>query len=303
MPLRKLGPVLVATAATSLLVVPGAAHASALSTLLSGKKSTATTTTTTKNADGKTTAIVTTANPTATTTNDQLSGAVPAPSNCKALPTTKAFQGVDGDASDYSLAPGGDFESGTAGWTLASGARIVNGNETLGVSSGSKALQMPLGSTATSPEFCVDQSNPHFRFAFKVDNAALTGFVAYVIYRDATGHITNIELVSSKTISLRPTAWQASPLSPLATLIPLNSTNRSATVQLKLLSFSPTDAVNDVATAVLGDNKLVNSVTKTGGSAANLVASITGGLAATTGIATNIGVTVDSVMVDPYRTR
>lgn len=303
MPIRKQGPRLTAALAVSILssaALPAGAHAGVLSSLLRGKAPTSSTTTT----SGKTAAIVTTANPTNTGSADQVtSAAVPAPSGCVELATTKAFQGVDGDPSDYSPAPGGDFESGTAGWTLTNGAKIVAGNETLGVAQGSKALQMPLGSTATSPPFCVDESHPHFRFAYKVDNAALAGFVAYVLFRDANGKITNLELVSSKTLALAPSRWAASPKSPLATIIPLSPANRSASVQVKLLSLSPTDFVNDVSTAIVGSNAAVDTVTKVGGAATNLVASITGGIGAVTGAPTNIGVTVDSVMVDPYRRR
>lgn len=216
---------------------------------------------------------------------------------CVALPTTKAFSKVDGDQSDYSVAPGGGFEVGTAGWTLSTGAKIVTGNERLGISGGSRSLQLPLGTTATSPEFCVDETNPHFRFAYKVDNASLGGFVAYVLYRNSAGAITKAELLSSKTLSLTPTAWQASPNSPLATLLPLNASTKSATVQIKFLSLNPTDFVNDVGTAILGDNAAVNAATSIAGAGSSLVATISSSVAPIA----NIGVSVDSVMVDPYR--
>lgn len=296
-----------AVAVLSIAATPATAQAGLLKNFFKQRaaKTSSSTTTVQTNAEGKTTAIVTTANATnpAPTSEQVTSPAVPAPSNCQELPTTKAFQGVDGDDSDYSIAPAGDFESGGAGWTLTGGARVVSGNETLGVSGGSKSLQLPLGSTATSPAFCVDESHPHFRFAYKVDNAVLAGFVAYVLFRDANGNITNMELVSSKTLALTPSAWQASPKSPLATIIPLSATNRSATVQLKLLSLSPTDFVNDVGTTIIGQNAALDTVTKVGGGAANLVASITGALGAASNQNLNIGTTVDSVMVDPYRRR
>ncbi|MDO9355995.1 MAG: hypothetical protein Q7T55_20015, partial [Solirubrobacteraceae bacterium] len=229
--------------------------------------------------------------------NTVTSASTPAGAACTPLPTTKAFQRVDGDTADYSIAPGGNFESGTSGWTLSNGAKIVSGNETLGVSSGSKALQIPLAGSATSPAFCVDESNPHFRFAYKVDNAVLSGFIAYVIYRDAAGKITNVELVSSKILALTPSTWQATPNSPLSTLLPLNATTKTASVQLKITSLSPTDFVDDTATAILGNNAATSAVTSIGGAATNLVATISG---AVSPIA-NIGITVDSVMVDPYR--
>lgn len=303
MPLRKQGPAAIAAAVAvlSMTAVPATAQAGIFSKLFKPRATSTTTTTTTTNAEGKTLAVVTTTNSAQPMPSSEqvTAAAVPAPSSCTELPTTKAFQGVDGDVSDYSVAPGGNFESGTSGWTLSRGARIVSGNETLGVSGGSKSLQMPLGSSAISPEFCVDESHPHFRFAYKVDNMSLAGFLAHVVYRDASGKVTGVELVSSKALSLTPTRWQASPKSPLATIIPLNPTSKSATVQLKLTSLSPTDFVNDTVSTIIGQNPLVDSVTAIGGAGTNLVGSITGMF----GNTLNIGVTVDSVMVDPYRRR
>lgn len=220
-----------------------------------------------------------------------------APTGCTPLPTSKAFQKVDGDTADYSLAPGGDFEgSGTSGWTLQYGARLQTGNETLGVQSGKKSLRMPLNSVATSPKFCVDETHPHFRFAYKVDMAVLSGFIAYVVWRDSSNRITNIELVSSKVLNLMPTKWQATPNNPLATLLPLNDQTKSATVQLKIVALNPTDLVKDFSDAIIGENALTQLVTGLGGAASGLVAAIT-----STITPFNIGVSVDSVMVDPYR--
>ncbi|MBJ7520538.1 MAG: hypothetical protein JHC84_12660 [Solirubrobacteraceae bacterium] len=298
MPLRKQGPALAVTAVAvlSAAAMPATAQAGLFSSLFK-PKTTSTATAPATTVSGTTAATVSTAP--APSSEQVTSTAVPAPAACQELPTAKSFQGVDGDVSDYSVAPGGNFESGTAGWTLSRGARIVSGNETLGVSGGSKSLQMPLGSSAISPEFCVDESHPHFRFVYKVDNMSLAGFLAHVVYRDASGKITGVELVSSKALSLTPTRWQASPKSPLATIIPLNPTTKSTTVQLKLTSLSPTDFVNDTVSGIIGQNPLVDSVTAIGGAGTNLVGSITGLF----GNTLNIGVTVDSVMVDPYRRR
>lgn len=307
MPLRTPGKILTSTLLLGAAVgfaTPATASAGLLDSLFKPK----TTTTTTSNGN-----IVTTTNapapattpapstpaattpapstPTAASTDVTTSPNVPAPTACTPLPTSKAFQKVDGDTADYSPAPNGTFENGAAGWTLTGGAKVATANETLGIAPGKKALQMPLLSTATSPSFCVDESHPHFRFAFKVDNAVLTGFIAYVIYRDAAGKVTNIELVSSKILALSPSLWQATPKSPLATLIPLNPGTKTASVQLKLTALSPTDLVDDLTGGAL------KPITNLVGTAGGLVGSITGLF----GNQLNIGVTVDSVMVDPYR--
>lgn len=81
---------------------------------------------------------------------------------CTEPETFKAFKAF-GDNADYAFAPGGSFENGTAGWSL-DGASVVNGNDTSGVYSGSKALRISDGGRVVSPWFCVTPANPHFRY-------------------------------------------------------------------------------------------------------------------------------------------
>ncbi|MEH3055150.1 MAG: hypothetical protein PGN13_14320 [Patulibacter minatonensis] len=272
MPLRKAPPSRAAFVAAGALAVlaPTSAHAGSLSSLFGAKT---------------------------TTTTAASATAASASGTCVQLPTTKAFQRLDGDSADYSLAPGGDFESGAQGWTLSGSAAVTSGNESLGVSAGSKALRMPIGSTATSPSFCIDETNPHFRFAYKVDSSGATGFIAHVVYKDARGAVTKTELLSSKGLSLTPSQWQASPNSPLATIIPLNATSKSASVQIKFSVASPADLSSDIATTVVGDNALSSFI---GGITGGVNQAINVGVSPTAGLV-NLGVTIDSVMVDPYR--
>src|SRR6188768_991987 len=76
-------------------------------------------------------------------------------------PLLSAFK----DADLYAPAPGGDFEAGAAGWQLDGGASIVaSEGSLLGASNG--ALELPIGASATSPTFCVDERYPHFRLAY-----------------------------------------------------------------------------------------------------------------------------------------
>jgi hypothetical protein len=66
----------------------------------------------------------------------------------------------------YFLAPGGDFEHGADGWQFEGGAGIgVGSNAFSPLGSGQSSLQLPAGSTATSPAFCVDERYPHFRIS------------------------------------------------------------------------------------------------------------------------------------------
>lgn len=178
-----------------------------------------------------------TATPTPTPTPTPAPTVTPTPApttgGCTPMPTRQAFAKY-GDTAEYFLAPGGSFESGTtSGWTLTYGAKFVSGNENLGVTSGSRALQLAPGATATSPAFCVDDSLPSFRFAAKVSSLD-GGYAAIVIYRDAAGSITKTQFTSSAdgTYWNGASAWNPSAISPLASKIPLTDANDTASVQL-----------------------------------------------------------------------
>jgi hypothetical protein len=83
-----------------------------------------------------------------------------------------------GDNASYELAPGGDFES--AGWDLSGDAQIVSGSEPFAATGtlGSSSLQLPAGSSATSPPVCVDASTPTLRF-FDTGSGVLLVQVVY----------------------------------------------------------------------------------------------------------------------------
>lgn len=180
---------------------------------------------------------------------------------CAPMATTQAFAKYS-DSAQYFLAPGGTFESGAPGWTLLGGAKIVSGNESLGVTAGSKALQLPVAGTALSPAFCVDDSLPSFRFAAKLSSLD-GGYAAIVVYRDDAGKITQAQFTSSASGSYfnGASAWNPSAVSPLATKIPLLAGGgKTASVQLLFLGTTKSYGAWVGATA-----------------------------------------TIDSVMVDPYR--
>jgi len=67
----------------------------------------------------------------------------------------------------YAPAPGGSFEGGAGGWQLHGGASVGaadGGLNVLGLSR--NALDLPVGASAVSPTFCVDERYPHFRFSY-----------------------------------------------------------------------------------------------------------------------------------------
>jgi hypothetical protein len=93
-----------------------------------------------------------------------------------------------GDTSLYKLVPGGNFESGATGWTLAGGARTIAGSEPFAATgtAGASSLYLPAGASATSPFTCVNAAYPSFRL-FARDDAPLSSVAVSVVYRTPLG--------------------------------------------------------------------------------------------------------------------
>ena len=86
--------------------------------------------------------------------------------SCPAQATTQLFAPL-GDANNYFLAPGGDFE-GANTWTKT-GNTVIRMKEGWTTFAGANAMQMPVGGTGTSPAVCVDIDRPHLRLAARAD--------------------------------------------------------------------------------------------------------------------------------------
>lgn len=109
-----------------------------------------------------------------------------------------------GDASYYTLLPGGDFEASQSGWTLSGGARRVAGSEPFkGTGSlGAYSLSLPAGASAQSPFTCVDVSRPSFRLFARNEGLTATVLVQ-VVYKTPLGALT----ASLGSVALSAT-WQ-----------------------------------------------------------------------------------------------
>jgi len=90
---------------------------------------------------------------------------------CPTYPTSKIFSRWL-DAANYTLAPGGNFES-AAGLTLTGGAKIVAGNESYNVGGGKSSVRLPRGATVTTGPICVGLDKPTVRFFAKRPSFAL----------------------------------------------------------------------------------------------------------------------------------
>lgn len=86
------------------------------------------------------------------------------------------------DPAWYEAAPNGGVEAGATGWTLSQGAAVVAANDPF--QTGTRALSMPAGASATTPVICVDVVDPTIRFFARGGSGPL---VVSVLFRDAVG--------------------------------------------------------------------------------------------------------------------
>jgi hypothetical protein len=131
-----------------------------------------------------------------------------------------------GDDNNYFLAPGGNFESGAAGWTL-NGARVVTDQEPWKVhgDNGSHALRVPAGGSVVSPTMCVGIENPSMRFFAHRSGGGLLGAASQlaVTARVETSLGLVIEVpVGTVNLLSNGTTWNRTPTQiVLASLLPL----------------------------------------------------------------------------------
>jgi hypothetical protein len=119
------------------------------------------------------------------------------------------------DLASYTLVPGGSFEAGATGWTLAGGARVVSGNESFYAHSALDrySLALPAGSSATTASFCVSLLRPTIRFFVANGGSSTSKLRVRVVFRGLLGVLGTFD---GGTITAGP-AWKPSPVM-LATL-------------------------------------------------------------------------------------
>jgi hypothetical protein len=153
--------------------------------------------------------------------------------------TTKPFSRW-ADYANYAYLPEGGFEAGAAGWKLASGAKVVSGNEAFYIRSTSHrySLALPQGSSATSPPMCVGLLSSKMRFV--VTGPSGSKVKVQVIYRGLLSSVLGI--FDGGTVSTNGT-WQPSPaIGMLGGLLPL----LTQSVQFRFVATSGTPRIDDV---------------------------------------------------------
>jgi hypothetical protein len=129
------------------------------------------------------------------------------PTTCDTT-SSQAFAKVDGDKSYYVLAPGGSFEGGAPGWTLARGVSVVSGNEPWKVhgASDNHSLYIPSGSSATTPPMCFATGDWHLRFFAASSSNSLSSIQVRVRVKSLLGVLS---VLDGGKISANST-WQPS---------------------------------------------------------------------------------------------
>lgn len=128
------------------------------------------------------------------------------------------------DIADYTALAGGDFESGSADWSLTGGAATASGNESfdVGGADDARSLSLPAGSSATSPTICVGILHPTIRFFHKRRStgllATLSTLKVEVLFETATGDTASLPIGTV----LGNGNWQPTlPIVVVANLLPL----------------------------------------------------------------------------------
>jgi hypothetical protein len=121
------------------------------------------------------------------------------------------------DYAAYAYAPNGGFESGSTGWSLAGGAKVVAGNSTLFTHGKGErySLSLPAGSSATSPPMCISLLSSKMRFFVANAGSPSSKLKVQVIYGGGVGGLLSLV---TKTLGVSDvghvtagSAWQPSP--------------------------------------------------------------------------------------------
>jgi hypothetical protein len=148
-----------------------------------------------------------------------------------------------GDFAPYTLVRDGTFEAGGSGWSLAGGARVVEGNEPFYVHGRgeNRSLLLPRGSSATSPPVCMSLGRPTMRFFAASAGSGQSAVRVEVVSRNLLGILSVIDggVVSGDS------GWQPTPRvsllgSNLASLLWTTS------VQLRFRAVSNSSRLDDV---------------------------------------------------------
>jgi hypothetical protein len=157
---------------------------------------------------------------------------------CNSAPLSQPFAPW-GDPAWYELAPGGDFESSgsalSGGWALSGGAHRVPGSDPYAVTGwlGSWSLELPAGSSAQSPETCVDAAYPSVRFFIAGTGSVLVSVV-----------VGNVEIPAG--VAIADSWWAPTPVMLTSSAVVAALSDGVAQVSLRIRALTGDPRVDDV---------------------------------------------------------
>jgi hypothetical protein len=124
-----------------------------------------------------------------------------------------------GDNASYKPVGDSGFEAGAAGWKLSGGAKVVGGNESYTVAGAddSRSLELPAGSSATSPTVCVGLSEPTLRFFARKNSGLLSTMAVSIKVETSLGLVVTVPIGVDLGGRWHPTL----PMLMLGNLLPL----------------------------------------------------------------------------------
>jgi hypothetical protein len=155
------------------------------------------------------------------------------PGACDQSPLTQPFLAF-GDANYYKLAPGGDFEGASPGWSLSGPSAVVAGGAT-----GASSLGLAAGAAAQSPGTCVNSAYPSLRF-FARSDAPGSVLQVSVVYPSVLGQTT----VSVGTVA-PGRSWAPTTAMPTLSAVALMA-GGTAPVQVRLTELTGHSQVDGV---------------------------------------------------------
>jgi hypothetical protein len=154
-------------------------------------------------------------------------------------PTTRPFLPWS-DYARYAQVPDGGFEAGAAGWSIAGGAKVVSGNNPFYLRSPGdrRSLQLPAGSSATSPPMCISLLSSKMRFV--ATGSSGSRLKVQIVYRGILS--STLGVLDGGTVDSSG-AWAPSPeVGMLGGVLPL----LTQSVQFRLVATGGTSRVDDL---------------------------------------------------------
>ena len=148
-----------------------------------------------------------------------------------------------GDTNDYKLVSGGSFESGTTGWKLSGGAKVISGSEPYGATGavGKYSLYLPAGASAQAPATCVNAAYPSLRF-FGRNGGLLSSVAVQLVYSNS---LLGLLPIPVGTVAL---SGQWAPTLPMLTASAVSGVLSGGTAQLavRFTALTGTSQIDDV---------------------------------------------------------